>query len=280
VRSVRGEQGSAIVEVAALAPLLVIPVLFFALTVHRAEQARLAAATGARDAARAYATATDDRGRPFLVARGDRGGLRRPGLPGARLDITFAREPGARCSASSVTAPVLVPGDAVLVCVAGRGRAAVRRPRHRARRAPGRAAGQRPGGGRRRRPPRRPPVTSPNRTPGLVDIGVAGHSDGPDAPQLRSRRGDDGTVMLLTLGLTALVLGLVLTVADAGAVFVARRELASTCDGAATAAAQAVDVPAVYAGTQPRAAAARPRRRPHPVRPATSCRSGRRRASP
>ena len=57
--------------------------------------------------------------------------------------------------------------------------------------------------------------------------------------------------MLVTLGLVALVLGLVLTVADAGAVFVARRELAATCDGAATAAAQAIDVPAVYAGTHP-----------------------------
>jgi hypothetical protein len=54
--------------------------------------------------------------------------------------------------------------------------------------------------------------------------------------------------MVLTLGLVAVVLGLVLTVADAGTVFVARRELAAACDGAATAAAQAADEPAVYAG--------------------------------
>jgi len=54
--------------------------------------------------------------------------------------------------------------------------------------------------------------------------------------------------MLLTIGLVALMLGLVLTVADAGAVFVARRELAATCDGAATAAAQGIDADAVYRG--------------------------------
>ena len=54
--------------------------------------------------------------------------------------------------------------------------------------------------------------------------------------------------MLLTLGHVTIALGLVLTVADAGTVFVARRELAATCDGAATAAAQAVDERAIYAG--------------------------------
>lgn len=54
--------------------------------------------------------------------------------------------------------------------------------------------------------------------------------------------------MVLLLGLVVLVLGLVLTVADAGMVFVARRELAATCDGAATAAAQAYDADAVYRG--------------------------------
>ncbi|HVU71993.1 MAG TPA: hypothetical protein VHE83_03430 [Mycobacteriales bacterium] len=113
----RDERGSALIEAAALAPLLLIPVLYLALTLHRAEQARLAAAAGARDAARAYATApsTDD-ARAWSHAA-VRTAFADQGMPGARLDITFAREPGATCDRSSVTAPVLTPGDAVLVCV-------------------------------------------------------------------------------------------------------------------------------------------------------------------
>ena len=113
----RGDDGSALIEVAALAPLLFIPVLYLALTLHRAELARLAASTGARDAARAYATApTTDDARSWSHAA-IRTAFDDQGLPGARLDITYAREPGARCDQSSVTAPELVPGTAVLVCV-------------------------------------------------------------------------------------------------------------------------------------------------------------------
>lgn len=111
------EQGSAIVEIAALTPLLVVPVLFLALTLHRAEQARLAAVTGARDAARAYTTAPTTEAARTRSHAAIAAAFADQGLPGARISITFAVEPGARCSASSVTAPVLVPGDAVLVCV-------------------------------------------------------------------------------------------------------------------------------------------------------------------
>jgi uncharacterized membrane protein len=61
-------------------------------------------------------------------------------------------------------------------------------------------------------------------------------------------RGDEGTIMLLTIGYVVLILGLVAVVVDVSAVLLARRSLAATCDGAALAAAQAVDTTALYTG--------------------------------
>lgn len=54
--------------------------------------------------------------------------------------------------------------------------------------------------------------------------------------------------MLLTLGFVVVALGLVAVVVDASAVFLARRGLASACDGASLAGAQSVDVAGVYGG--------------------------------
>lgn len=59
--------------------------------------------------------------------------------------------------------------------------------------------------------------------------------------------GDDGTITVLTLGLFAVAIGLVVTVVDVSAVFLARRDLAGTCDTAAVAAAQSVSRPGLYA---------------------------------
>lgn len=74
-------------------------------------------------------------------------------------------------------------------------------------------------------------------------------------PRLRLRlwlqrrpRGEGGTILLLTLGYVVIALGLVAVVVDASAVFLARRALASACDGASLAGAQSVDVPGVYHG--------------------------------
>jgi Flp pilus assembly protein TadG len=61
-------------------------------------------------------------------------------------------------------------------------------------------------------------------------------------------RGDEGTIMLLTIGYLVLILGLVAVVVDVSAVLLARRALAATCDGAALAAAQAVDTRSIYSG--------------------------------
>ncbi len=61
-------------------------------------------------------------------------------------------------------------------------------------------------------------------------------------------RGEGGTILLLTLGYVVIALGLVAVVVDASAVFLARRALASACDGASLAGAQSVDVPGVYHG--------------------------------
>jgi len=66
--------------------------------------------------------------------------------------------------------------------------------------------------------------------------------------------GEDGTILLLSLGLLAVIVGLVVTVVEASAVFLARRDVASVCDTAATAAAQRVDESGVYDGTDGTAA--------------------------
>lgn len=64
----------------------------------------------------------------------------------------------------------------------------------------------------------------------------------------RAPGGQDGTILLLSLGFCVIAVMLVLAVTDASAVFLARRDLAAAVDGAALAAAQQVDVGRVYAG--------------------------------
>ena len=66
---------------------------------------------------------------------------------------------------------------------------------------------------------------------------------------MRARRphGDDGTILLLVLGFTALLLVLVAIVVDVSAVILAKRAAPSAADGAADPAAQQLDQAAVYA---------------------------------
>jgi uncharacterized membrane protein len=59
-------------------------------------------------------------------------------------------------------------------------------------------------------------------------------------------RGDDGTILLLSIGFCAIALLLVWAVVDASAVFLARRDLAAAVDGTALAAAQQIDTQGVY----------------------------------
>lgn len=63
----------------------------------------------------------------------------------------------------------------------------------------------------------------------------------------RRPRGDDGTILLLSLGCFTIALLLVWAVVDASVVFLARRDLAAAVDGTALAAAQEVDADAIYA---------------------------------
>ncbi|MBK5307504.1 MAG: hypothetical protein JJD92_12515 [Frankiaceae bacterium] len=63
---------------------------------------------------------------------------------------------------------------------------------------------------------------------------------------MRRPQGDDGTILVLVLGFAALLLVLVAVVVDVSAVILARRGAASAADGAAIAAAQQLDVRAVY----------------------------------
>lgn len=62
------------------------------------------------------------------------------------------------------------------------------------------------------------------------------------------RRGssDEGTILLLTMGLVALGLSLIVVVIDVSSVFLARRSLLAACDGAALAGAQALDADHLY----------------------------------
>ncbi len=62
------------------------------------------------------------------------------------------------------------------------------------------------------------------------------------------RRGDDGTILILTIGFLVIAMLVVWAVVDASAVFLQRRDLASAVDGIALDAAQQVDVGALYAG--------------------------------
>ena len=61
-------------------------------------------------------------------------------------------------------------------------------------------------------------------------------------------RGDDGTITVLALGLTGVLLTAVAVVVDVSATVLAQRAVASAADGAASAAAQAYDEDAVLAG--------------------------------
>lgn len=59
-------------------------------------------------------------------------------------------------------------------------------------------------------------------------------------------RGDEGSVLLLILGLVVLAALFVTVVMDVSALFLDRRELIAAADGAALAGAQAVDTRALY----------------------------------
>lgn len=59
---------------------------------------------------------------------------------------------------------------------------------------------------------------------------------------------EQGSVLLLILGFTGILLVLVAIVVDVSAVVLAKRSAASAADGAAISAAQALDVEQVYAG--------------------------------
>jgi hypothetical protein len=62
----------------------------------------------------------------------------------------------------------------------------------------------------------------------------------------RRARQDDGTVLVLTLGLAGLLVVVVAVVVNVSAVVLAKRGVASAADGAAVSAAQALDVAALY----------------------------------
>jgi uncharacterized membrane protein len=65
-------------------------------------------------------------------------------------------------------------------------------------------------------------------------------------PHQAQVRGDDGTVLLLIIGLATIAALLVAVVTDVSALYLERRELIAAVDGAALAGAQAVDEESIY----------------------------------
>ena len=61
-------------------------------------------------------------------------------------------------------------------------------------------------------------------------------------------RGDDGTILVLLLGFTAVLLLMVAVVVNVSSVILAKRGLVSAADGAAVSAAQSLDLDALYSG--------------------------------
>ena len=59
-------------------------------------------------------------------------------------------------------------------------------------------------------------------------------------------RGDDGTILVLLLGFTAVLLLMVAVVVNVSAVILAKRGLVAAADGAAVAAAQELNLPELY----------------------------------
>ena len=63
---------------------------------------------------------------------------------------------------------------------------------------------------------------------------------------MRRPAGDDGSVLVLVLGMAALLLVLVAVVVDVSVAVLARRSVVSAADGAAVSAAQALDQQSLY----------------------------------
>jgi Putative Flp pilus-assembly TadE/G-like len=63
---------------------------------------------------------------------------------------------------------------------------------------------------------------------------------------VRARPSDDGSVLLLVVGMVVLLVLLVTVVVDVTALFLARKDLLAAADGAALAGAQAVDAERLY----------------------------------
>ena len=61
------------------------------------------------------------------------------------------------------------------------------------------------------------------------------------------RKDDDGTILVLLLGLTAVLMLMVAVVVNVSSVVLAKRALVSAADGAAVSAAQSLDLDALYA---------------------------------
>lgn len=64
----------------------------------------------------------------------------------------------------------------------------------------------------------------------------------------RHPAGEDGTILVLLLGFTALLVLMVAVVVDVSSVILAKRAVAAAADGAAVSAAQSLDLEALYAG--------------------------------
>jgi Na+-transporting methylmalonyl-CoA/oxaloacetate decarboxylase gamma subunit len=104
-----GDQGSATVEFVGIGVLLIVPLIYFVVTMSRIQAASFAADSSAREAARAFVTATDDADGRRRAAIAVRLGLLDQGFTDPRdVDLTLECESADTC---------LTPGERVQVRV-------------------------------------------------------------------------------------------------------------------------------------------------------------------
>jgi uncharacterized membrane protein len=90
----------------------------------------------------------------------------------------------------------------------------------------------------------------------------------------RRPRNDDGSIMVLIIGYTAIAAVLIVVGIDVSKVFLAQRALAAAADSAALSAAQGVDTEAIYAGSGPACGTVLPLAQPHAATLATGSLTG------
>lgn len=111
----RGDRGSAVVELVVLGVPLLAPLVYLAVALSSAQQARAGVTEAARQAGRAYVTGTAATA-PARAGAAARAALADRGVPAAGLEIRYAAA-GSGCATATRSPWPLRPGAVFAVCV-------------------------------------------------------------------------------------------------------------------------------------------------------------------